>query len=415
MPHSRHFALARRRLTRYAQAGWGIFLGLALRANVMKLPTPANAGPAPSRPEHLRPAPANLRQLTSLRFFAALAVLSSHLWLLQETPNLLRPLATHVFHEGYAGVSFFFILSGYILSHTYQQKLRDGAVSRSKYLLLRLARIYPLHLATALPFAIYLLAKAPLANLPVIGANLLLLQSWAPIRDIYFSLNAPSWSLSDEQFFYVAFVGLAFLSTRRLSQLTLFALTLACTLVAALLLAGRGAWTFENQGVNTHWWTYINPAIRLLDFMLGMLIYRLPKVSQSTRHATLLEAGLVAALIAATLIATSTAMPEVLRAQLFYLPLMGGMIYAFGCGAGGLSRALTNKRLVFLGEASFALYLVHLPILNFCNAQIDAVETPPSPALLALGMTLLAVLASIVTHVLIERPVQLFLKRRIDR
>ena len=127
-----------------------------------------------------RPSPSaapRLDQLTALRFFAALAVLFSHLWILQEPPNLLRPLARTVFHEGYAGVSFFFMLSGFILSYNYQARLASGAISQARYLILRVIRIFPLHLATALPFAVALLLAGGLAELPRVAANLALLQA----------------------------------------------------------------------------------------------------------------------------------------------------------------------------------------------------------------------------------------------
>ena len=164
---------------------------------------------------------ARIEQLTSLRFFAALAVLASHLWPLAEEPNPLQPIARTLFHEGYAGVSFFFMLSGFILSHTYQAKLTSGAISRGKYLTLRVARIAPLHWLCGVPLAIWALAtvggpESGLGSLPSSLTNLALLQSWVPQVKWYFSLNEPSWSLSDELFFYTMFVWLAFLPLRRL-------------------------------------------------------------------------------------------------------------------------------------------------------------------------------------------------------
>jgi len=151
-----------------------------------------------------RPA-ARLDQLTSLRFFAALAVVASHLWPLAEEPNALQPLARTLFHEGYAGVSFFFMLSGYILAHTYQAKLASGAISRRKYLALRLARIVPLHWLVGVPLGLWALAQGGLAMLPKVALNLALLQAWVPNPDWYFTVNEPSWSLSDEAFFYTCF------------------------------------------------------------------------------------------------------------------------------------------------------------------------------------------------------------------
>src|SRR3954470_504363 len=130
-----------------------------------------------------------LPSLTSLRFFAALLVVLSHL-----------PGST--FSEGYTGVTFFFILSGFILSHSYEDRLRTGATSRREFWIARIARVYPLHLLT-------LLAAVPLAVSESSGAmgfagrllaQLTLTQAAVPVGSIYFSFNHPAWSLSVEAF-----------------------------------------------------------------------------------------------------------------------------------------------------------------------------------------------------------------------
>lgn len=67
--------------------------------------------------------------LTSLRLIFALMVLVSHLGILNEVA-----FSGHILKEGYVGVSFFFILSGFIIAHNYTTKLAEGHCSRKKVL-----------------------------------------------------------------------------------------------------------------------------------------------------------------------------------------------------------------------------------------------------------------------------------------
>jgi peptidoglycan/LPS O-acetylase OafA/YrhL len=365
--------------------------------------------------------PARIEQLTSLRFFAALAVLASHLWPLAEEPNPLQPVAKTLFHEGYAGVSFFFMLSGFILSHTYQAKLTSGAISRGKYLALRVGRIAPLHWLTGLPFAIWALATVGTASLPTSVVNLLLLQSWVPSQHWYFTLNAPSWSLSDELFFYTMFAGLAFLPLRRLGLFAALLLAANITMVAWLVAHGQGAITQtlpdgSDAMTRTHWLSYIAPLPRLLDFVVGMLVYRAPRPRLSPAAHTALEAAAIALLLAAMVAYPQIGLAEAWRMQLAYLPLMALVIWSFGTGGGRLSGFFArNATLVLLGDASFALYLIHLPLIQGALALRDHFQDS-LPLLPLCGVTtLLAVGLSVVVYRLVEVPVLARTRRLVAR
>ena len=79
--------------------------------------------------------PVQLLHLTSLRFFAALAVLFFHQGYLKSLDNPLKDFAVIFFNEGYSGVSFFFVLSGFILGYSYQKNIKSKTISVKKYLL----------------------------------------------------------------------------------------------------------------------------------------------------------------------------------------------------------------------------------------------------------------------------------------
>ena len=180
--------------------------------------------------------------------------------------------------------------------------------------------------------------------------------------------------------------------------------------VGWLLTHGHADWRADGKFGLAHWLTYINPAARLLDFVVGMLIWRCPRPRLSPRLATGLEGLSVVALLGAMVVFSRLGLPEVLRAQLLYLPLMALVIHAFAPGAGALSAGLRNRRLVVLGDASFALYMIHLPILNGAYILYERWGEPAPIEVYAVGIAAVAVGASVVTYLWLERPATRHLK-----
>ena len=86
--------------------------------------------------------------LTSLRLFFALMVFGAHCYVVDSS------FSTHIFKEGFVGVSFFFILSGFIIAYNYQKKMEERLVTKRRFWAARVARIYPLHVLTLLGVAV---------------------------------------------------------------------------------------------------------------------------------------------------------------------------------------------------------------------------------------------------------------------
>jgi peptidoglycan/LPS O-acetylase OafA/YrhL len=150
--------------------------------------------------------PLDIKPLTSLRFFAAFWVVTYHYW-----PKLAVTGTPALVAKGYLGVELFFILSGFILCHVYLPSFEAQRFRYGEFLWARLARIYPMHLATLV--GIGLMGGAALAagfpvehnllSLAALPANLALVHAWgfAPVV----GWNHPSWSISAEWFAYLAF------------------------------------------------------------------------------------------------------------------------------------------------------------------------------------------------------------------
>lgn len=299
-----------------------------------------------------------IKPLTSLRFFFAFMVFLSHLWLLQDESPFLRDLYDNVFYEGYIGVSFFFILSGFVLSYNYHDKILAGEIKFSQFGLARFARIYPLHLLTLL-VAVPLSFSADFINwIEKFILNLFLLQSFIPSDKIYFYFNSVSWSISDEWFFYLLFPFMIYLLHIRKS-LKLVPLLLLCIPILLLLV-------HENLHEKLF---YISPLFRLGDFVIGILLYKVYRKRKSIeylndkRTATIAEIASIATL--SVFVIFHNQIPQGFRYSCYYWPPMVLMIYIFSYSNGVLSNILSNKALVYLGEISFGFYMIHMLVIRY--------------------------------------------------
>ena len=85
-----------------------------------------------------------INTLTSLRFIFALMVFGAHCYTIDKFFD------THFFKEGFVGVSFFFVLSGFIIAYNYQKRFSENKITKRAFWVARIARIYPLHWLTSI-------------------------------------------------------------------------------------------------------------------------------------------------------------------------------------------------------------------------------------------------------------------------
>ena len=183
---------------------------------------------------------------------------------------------------GDCGVAFFFILSGFVCSLGYGQRIREGAFRYGDFIWKRLKKLYPLHLLCLLFF---LLVSQTTLDMKVM-TNALLLQSWVPDPEWYFSCNKVSWFLSSLLFCYVVFPFVY----RHLSRY----LTLAVLLAYAAI-----CWLIPYDQVNAV--LYVFPLVRFVDFYLGMLLCRFYERKPGMEACSWMEVLLIVLLILALL------------------------------------------------------------------------------------------------------------------
>lgn len=168
---------------------------------------------------------------------------------------------------GYMVVSFFFILSGFSLTMGYSKRINNNQFSFFQYIIRRFARLYPIHWLCLIAVLPLVLLNIYLGSLKVgevlpIFLNASLLQSMVPVKDFYFSFNWVSWYLSD-----IIIMAILFPFIYRLIKRVPFLMNLAI-LVAMVI-----AYTLLIRVLPVDWHhaiLYINPFIRLIDFIIGI-------------------------------------------------------------------------------------------------------------------------------------------------
>jgi peptidoglycan/LPS O-acetylase OafA/YrhL len=299
-----------------------------------------------------------LPSLTPLRGLAALWVVLFHYTALYF-PNLdITNSYTHLIGKGYLAVDLFFLLSGFVMTHVYHKAFSEGARRHYRdFLVARIARLYPLHVLVLCLFVIvalcarifvYMKTGAPL-GIPFTGprsftafiANLLMLHGIAAGE---LSWNYPAWSISVEFMAYLAFPFVLPLIWRARStlQLALFPLLAAALVVFAYLADGD-----FNQ------WDGPIVLLRCLpEFTLGTLLYCAYR--RGTFAAFLARDDVAVALVLVLIVALHFAIPDLL-----IVPLFAALILAAVANDATFARVLNVAPLIWLGDISYSLYLLH--------------------------------------------------------
>ena len=347
--------------------------------------------------------PPRLDALTSLRFVAAAAIVVLH------TGDLFTPApGTTLVYALNGGLSFFFVLSGFVLAYNYPRLDAPGATAT--FLVLRFARLWPLHVAG---FAAMLALSPPAAWVlpgidPALAAalNLSLLQSWVPVPGYAVSFNGPSWTLSVDVFFYAAFPVL--IVAMRRAPIAAFAVavltSLGCAWAAQALPAPASA---DLAAWNAHMLARFFPPARLVEFAAGMLAAHAFAAIRTRptggMRATLAEVAALAACAAALaqlhgmLSLAARVGPGIADwlAQVAAAPVLAAALVVIARHAGAISRALSTRAAVHLGDLSYATYLLHMPLLHAIgwSALVASLGRPLAGAVFWLSLLVAAHLA----------------------
>ncbi|MHB1022592.1 MAG: acyltransferase family protein [Acidobacteriaceae bacterium] len=348
--------------------------------------------------------------LTSIRFFAAFYVVLLHSMLWSNHIRTTTWIGKFL-RNGYVAVGFFFVLSGYILAHIYLDTGRS--FNRRAFWTSRFARVYPLLFASLLldvPNSFLMRLNIEGLKMAALKTSLSFFSECALLQSLnghFRSINAPSWSLSAEAFFYLIFPLVAFWIWRRsgLRSALFFFIFWLCAMATPVITTYLHPGLFvEVDSSNLQWAVELWPIFRMFEFFSGISLCALQKyisekltVDQKTRISHLSLA--IAVVLYCTVIQFSQHIPLLVMSDGFLIPIYALVILGLVNNEGWIKQIFSNRYLVILGESSYAIYLLHSPIWLYFS-RVHLINTL-SWWILYVSVVLAA---SVASFYLLERP-----------
>ena len=339
-----------------------------------------------------------LPSLTGSRFWAALLVFIFHSSLPSDLAPFSDPSIQHLFtvivgKAGWIGVSYFFILSGFIM--VWSAKNNDTA---GDFYLRRFAKIYPTHFLTW--FVAMMIGAVRVYQYKLLFSNLFLLNTWVDDVHYFFVGNRPSWSLCIEAMFYLSFPFLYKVMKKIPEKYDIHGLIIV-TLASLLVQTSIYFWVEPNHLMGAfpisqrHFWvSYIFPPSRIFEFLAGMFAARLLINGQ----AWVLTKTVSMALLLLTYIVSMYLPYQFSMSVVFIIPVCLLITSMAGDDLRNRNTVLNTKTSVWLGEISYSFYMVHFLVLFYflnltAGRKFDLLQ---GMALIAVALVLSVSLASFI-------------------
>lgn len=336
-----------------------------------------------------------ISQITFTRFLAAMAIVISHF---NKDLFLYKiDYISNIFLKANVGVSYFFILSGFIMIVAYHKKEKIQYVD---YYRNRFARIYPLYV---LGLLLYLITRY--SNFSIYKGFLYLfgLQSWIPGEAMI--LNFPGWSISVEFLFYLLFP-LLYNHFYSKGNKSIWVITIIIWIITQVFCSLYSESTYyKGPHTDSHELLYYFPLMHINEFLVGNLagLYFVKNSGQKDYDAPVV---IIFGLILLSLIFTSFFYHNGLMALLF-IPL----IILISKNNGVLSKVFSLKPLEYLGEASYAVYITHIPVLYILREVLAKLKYNFDIDNVFWIYTVILIITSILFYQFIEKPLRDYLKR----
>jgi peptidoglycan/LPS O-acetylase OafA/YrhL len=350
----------------------------------------------------------HLPALTGLRFVLAIWVILHHLtgkgmmlepWV-QSLPDGLQALV----RGGYLAVGTFFVLSGFVLARSYGEKEWNRG-SLMSYGIARIARVYPGYLLSLIivsPFIYRSLfaGGAGSSRRAVLLADYgLVLQGWTGSLGV--GWNTPAWSLSCELFFYLCFPALlVFFGKRSWPRIAVAA---AISIVLPIVLAAL------------HVPAWYKPFYHTADFLVGIVASHVFDALAESRW-TFRQIGMWLYGVAGPLGALIVAFPQYARSVSLDLnsamrPVNVAILVGLAIGGGYPARLLSSRILKYLGQASYSMYILHVPVLWWYSRYTLRGQTLGSQTTAAVLYIACVIAISAIAFEYVEEPANRLIRR----
>lgn len=272
-----------------------------------------------------------------------------------------------LFPFGHLAVTFFFILSG-VVSYYSNDKIQNISLSSSiKYYKNKIKKFYLVYLLTIIlglivnytVFSRYNLSKKIL----IILSNVTLTQAFIPNSDYYFSLNGVGWYLSSLVFCYLVFN----MYNYYLNKINISPIIIIVTLwvIQALISLAIINLSYDT----TQWIIYINPIMRSINFLMGMLLAKIfinKRQKNITEDINYSKFEIIICVLFVVIYINSVFIPRAFIWSVYYSPIIMLIIYIFSFEKGAISKILGKNIFVKLSAVSFEFYMIHQLIINIC-------------------------------------------------
>ncbi|MDR3595082.1 acyltransferase [Clostridium sp.] len=304
--------------------------------------------------------------LTALRFVAAVAIYLHHL----SYPGGLGTIC----------VTFFFVMSGFTMAYGYRDKFVElNKHNLKKFYFKRLLRIYPLYILTflfSIPIMYYTNFKTSTFYSLI---NILMLQSYFPNGVQVFSYNGVSWFIADVVLFYMLTPFCMYLLHKykiKSNMRFLVALQLSIFFIAAFI-----AYNFRGkmEPYTFGWWfIYISPFFRLFDYIIGFLAGIIFTNLKNITFTYIKDRILFTALEFASLMFlvysyhSSFLGFDSLKYGIYFIPASIFIVFIFSFQKGLVSFIISNKILIYLGNLSLPIFLIHQLAISYTSVFFTA-------------------------------------------
>ena len=347
-----------------------------------------------------------MKALTGLRCFAAINIVLFHF----SDPRWFGFLAP-VVNAGFISVSYFILLSGFVLAYNYAERARNGELDRKRFYEARFTRIYPIYFLSLLLSVGQLKVEYPTHTHAMFWTGVvltpLLLQGFVPAVATF--LNTPAWTMSAEAAYYAIFPWVA--KWKRPERIAPHLVRMAGIWILGVV-PGALYMIFNPDGIpRPDRWSYgpwlsalkYTPYSHVFSFIFGVMLADLDRMMVRTGRLRLCL-GIIGFGGIYGILTLGPLVPYAIIHDGLLMPLFACLILGLA-GENPLAHALAVRPLVFVGEASYCLYLLHFNLWNLIHGSHVLNVLGLSRFDPWLSYALMIALAVVALH-LIEKPVQ---------